>query len=128
MRAVIAGAVFALALAACGQTGPRPPVVDLDSGSHAITTGPFQVPGTWDVKYSWDCSKQHSEGLKSLDRLELDVYNSDDDSTAFETPVINGTGSSGGSTVHYQRGGWYYINIACPCDWRLQVIDKRPLT
>jgi hypothetical protein len=112
----------AWALSACGPT-QQINFVDMDSGQNRSTSAPFNPTGTWDMTYSWDCKRQHSEGIKDLDRLSLTVYNSDDDSTAFETPEVSVKGSSGKSTVHYKRSGWYYITIDSPCDWRLQAVD-----
>jgi hypothetical protein len=122
IRRLLASLLLAWCVCACGaQQQIR--YVDMDSASHRTGTGNFHPVGSWDMKYSWDCARQHSENLKDLDRLNLTVYNADDDSTAFEHPELHVTGTKGGATLHYQRAGWYYATIESPCDWKLQVID-----
>jgi hypothetical protein len=123
-RHALVAVLILAALAGCKRAPDRAiRFVDLDSGSHATKTGTFHPTGSWKMTYSWDCKRQHSEGLDQLDRFALEVFNADDDSTSFETPEINATGPTGKSTVPYTRSGWYYVTVNSPCDWRLIAED-----
>lgn len=124
LGAGVAAATLVLLLAGCGSAAENQiRYVDMDSQSHATKTAVFNPAGSWAMTYSYDCKWQHSEGLKDLDRLNLDVFNSDDDSYAAEHPQVRATGSTGKQTLSYQRSGWYYVTIDSPCDWRLLVVD-----
>lgn len=122
IRRLVAFVLAAWCVTACG-TQQEIRYVDMDSASHRGGSGNFNPLGSWDMKYTWNCARQHSENLRDLDRLDLTVYNADDDSTAFEHPEVHVTGAKGGATLHYQRSGWYYITIDSPCDWKLLVVD-----
>jgi hypothetical protein len=98
-------------------------LVNLDSTQSNNMSGNFTVPGTWDLKYSWDCSKQASQGATDIDRFSMSIYNSDDDSTAFEHPDTTRKGRSGGETLHFKHSGQYYFTIDSPCDWQAKVVD-----
>lgn len=124
MKRLIILALLATTVAGCkSRLLTTTQILDIDSGSKRAQTAPFNVLGTWDMTYSFDCQRQHTEGLKDLDRFDLTVYNSDDDSTSFESPEQHDRAAKGGQTVHYTRGGWYYIKVDSPCDWRLEVVQ-----
>lgn len=123
MRRALTVVAAVSVLAGCG--GPRRQIrfVDLDSGSGRTQSGTFHPTGSWKMTYSWDCARQRSQGIKELDRLNLEIFNADDGSSSFETPEVHETGPKGEGSVDYRRSGWYYISIESPCDWRLVVLD-----
>jgi len=114
----------ALLVTACNATVlSNAEVLSVDSTQNLNPTGEFTVVGKWDLTYSWDCSSQLSEGVAGADRFAFSVYNADDDSLAADQPTVTATGRKGGTTVHHQRGGTYYIKLTTVCDWRLAVDD-----
>jgi hypothetical protein len=98
-------------------------ILDADS-SQGGPPGNFALPGRWDLKYSWDCSRQNSRMMSGSNQFGFVVYNTDDQSTAFQHPDFNGKGPTGVGTLHYDRGGEFQITIDSMCDWRVQVIDR----
>ena len=98
-------------------------VVSIDSTQGVDPTGNFTVPGRWDLSYNWDCSRELSQGVAGADRFDMTVYNADDASLAAEHPQVTVLKRKGGSTMHFQRGGTYYVQVDSACDWRLSVED-----
>ncbi len=121
---VLATLPLLLGLGGCsGQLLKTAQVMDLDSSLHINPTGSFTVAAAWDLKYTYDCSSQHSQGLLKANKATVIVYNSDDDSLNAEHPRVTAQGLSGGATVHFKRGGTFYAEVDTVCSWRVVVID-----
>ena len=116
--------VAALALAGCSnQLLKNTQVLDVDSSLHVDPTGSFTVAAAWDLKYTFDCSSQLSQRLIPAGQVTLTVFDSDDQSFNAEHPNLTASGRSGGSTVHFSRGGTFYVQVTSPCSWRVVVTD-----
>lgn len=99
-------------------------LVDTDSTSGTTrSVAPFTVNGPWQIKYSFDCSKQNSEGVLNANQFTLDVFNGDDNSTAFEHPQTTYVSVQRKGTLGFKTPGDYYLHVDTLCDWTLQVID-----
>jgi hypothetical protein len=121
---LLAAGLMAVSVGGCNtQLLSKSDILDLDSNLHVDPSGNFTVPGTWELKYSYDCSKQKSEGLADLNRYDMIIYNSDDQSTNFEHPEIHLTGSRHDEVLKFSRGGTFKIFIDTRCDWHFSVID-----
>ena len=122
-------AAAALALMACGSGHVASSIVlDGDSsggssGQTSYTSSAFTVRSGWSLKYSWDCSRQASEGRSGLDRYSMDLTNADDQSFATEHPETTGQGRKGGGRFTFKRGGVYVLTVNTVCDWRVQARD-----
>lgn len=113
-----------VALSGCsGQLLKTSQIMDIDSSLRIDPTGSFTVAASWDLKYTYDCSSQKSQGLASANQVTITVYNSDDDSLNAEHPTIVAHGRSGGATLHFKRGGTFYAQIDTVCSWRVVVVD-----
>ena len=119
-----AAVLMAFAVGGCNaQLLTQSNILDLDSNQMVDPTGNFTLAGSWELKFNYDCSKQHSEGMAGLDRVDLIVYNSDDNSTNFEHPEVHLTGRKQNEVLKFKRGGTFHVYIDTQCDWRLSVID-----
>lgn len=83
----------------------------------------FTVPGRWELHYSYDCSKQHSEGLAALNGFGLSVFNADDKSLDGEHPLLVLTGNKHSGVLKFQRGGTFFLDVLTRCDWRVSAVD-----
>jgi hypothetical protein len=123
MRRILLVAATVL-LAGCSlKFGQSNVLLDVDAASRMNPTDKFTVTGTWDLKYSWDCSKQISQGVGDTSHFGMIIFNADDDTTAFENPETDRTGRSGHDTYHFKQPGAYYVKVNSSCDWRVQVTD-----
>jgi hypothetical protein len=99
-------------------------LVDTDSTSGtARSLAPFAVSGLWQIKYTFDCTKANSEGLLNVNQFSVDVFNGDDNSTAFEHPQTTFVSVKRRGTLDFTTPGNYYLHIDTQCDWTVQVID-----
>jgi hypothetical protein len=109
-------------------------VLDEDSSLSGSTTGfttaSFSVASTWDLTYTYDCRRQLTEKLVGANGFEVIVYNADDripntdlSSGNSEHPDTVVVGKKGSSTIHFKRGGTFYLKVASLCDWRVSVVD-----
>jgi len=122
-------ATVAVGLSACANpftaaTLANQIILDADSSASQARTATFTAPGRWDLKYSWDCSTQRSQGQQQATGMGIIVYNADDDSTAVENPEVHQAGKGGQATLHFKLGGPYYLVVTSECTWRIQVLDK----
>ena len=119
-------ALAAVLLTACStQLLSSSQVLDIDSAQGIDPTGNFTVTGAWDLAYTYDCSRQRSEGLGGADGFSFTVFNSDDHSLASEHPELKVKGRNGRGTLHFKRGGIYYVRIDSICDWTLNARELR---
>jgi hypothetical protein len=84
---------------------------------------PFTVRGAWQIKYTFDCTKQNSEGVLNADQFTIDVFDGDDNSTAFEHPQTTFVSVKRKGTLSFRTPGNYYLQVDTQCDWTLQVVD-----
>ena len=124
LLSLLCAAAAAVSLAGCNTTLlSKSDILDIDSTLQVDPTGNFTVPGTWELHYSYDCSKQRSEGLADLNRFDMIVYDSDDASTNFEHPELHLQGAKHSGVLNFKRGGTFYVFIDSRCDWKLSVVD-----
>ena len=118
--------VVAFSLSACSsRAGAATYLLDVDSSAQQSGTfGYFTTGRAWDLKFSWDCSRQLSERMSDVNRFAITTLFADDGSASAEHPPLSLHGRKGGSTLHFHRQGIYSVLINSPCDWRAQVIDK----
>lgn len=113
-----------LCLAGCNtQALSAAEVLSVDSSQGVDPTGNFTVLGHWGLAYAFDCSREQSEGVAGADRFAMSVYNADDQSLASEHPQVSAISRKGGTTMHFARGGTYFVQVDSACDWRLSVED-----
>ena len=118
------GVVAALAVSGCSNAALKnTQVLDVDSGAHLDPTGSFTVAAAWNLTYTFDCSSEISQRLAGADTVSLTVFDSDDQSYNFEHPMVSASGRSGGSTLHFSRGGTFFIDVTSSCSWRVVVVD-----
>ena len=99
-------------------------LVDKDSTTGTTQSlAPFTVSGPWQIKYTFDCTKQNSEELLNVNQFTVDVFNGDDNSTAFEHPQTTLVSVKRQGTLNFKTPGNYYLHIDTQCDWTLQAID-----
>lgn len=129
--AVVTSLVASLVLAACGNAPEKGEDLFVVSGTINPATGTansdtarFAPPGAWDLAYSWDCAHADSEGLPGIQGIDAVIYNSDDQSTAFEHPEVINKAPRGKGVLHYQRGGDYYVHLETRCDWTIDVVTR----
>jgi hypothetical protein len=129
LRAALSAAATCAAagtlLCGCGLSQSQTALlVDTDSTTGAARSlAPFTVPGAWQIKYTFDCTKQNSEELLDVNQFTIDVFNGDDNSTAFEHPQTTFVSVKRQGTLDFKTPGNYYLHTDTPCDWTLQVID-----
>lgn len=117
-------AILLLTLSGCSsQLLKNTQVLDVDSSLHVDPTGSFTVAAAWNLKYTYDCSSQVSQRVANAGHLTLAVFDSDDQSYNFEHPTVSASGRSGGSTLHFVRGGTFYVSVTSVCSWRVVVVD-----
>jgi hypothetical protein len=114
------------ALTACnGGVTTQTDLLTLESGAGVSGTGKFHVTGSWDIKLTYDCSRQLAEKVSgAADGVSLTVYNADDQSEAFEHPESQWKGARGSQVLHFKRIGPYSVTVDSKCDWRLAVVDN----
>jgi hypothetical protein len=99
-------------------------LVDTDStNGTARSLAPFTVSGHWQIKYTFDCTKQNSEEVLNVNQFTVDVFNGDDNSTAFEHPQTTFVSVKRQGTLNFTTPGNYYLHVDTQCDWTVQVID-----
>ncbi len=99
-------------------------LVDKDSTTGTTQSlAPFTVLGPWQIRYTFDCTKQNSEEVLNVNQFTVDVFNGDDNSTAFEHPQTTFVSVKRQGTLHFTTPGNYYVHIDTECDWTLQVMD-----
>lgn len=99
-------------------------LVDKDSTSGTTqSTSPFTVTGPWQIKYTFDCTKENAEGVVDANQFTIDVFNGDDNSTAFEHPQTTFISVKRRGTLDFTTPGDYYLHVDTQCDWTLQVVD-----
>ena len=125
MRRLLLVPLLALTgLAGCsGQLLKQSQIMDIDNNLHINPTGSFSVDRSWDLKYSYDCSAQKSQGLTGADRVTVIVFNSDDDTYNAEHGRVTVRGTRGAETLHFKRGGTFYVQMDTVCSWRVVVLD-----
>jgi hypothetical protein len=120
----IAAVLITAVLSGCsGQGLKNTQILDVDSTLKVDPTGSFTVAGAWDLKYTFDCSNQQSQRLLNANQVALTVFNSDDDSLNSEHATAGAKGRSGGTTLHFTRGGTFYVLVETVCSWRVVVLD-----
>ena len=123
LAATCAGAGLLLCGCSLGQVQSA---VLVDTDSTAATSrslDPFTVSGPWQIKYTFDCTKENSEGLLDVNQFTIDVFNGDDNSTAFEHPQTTVIAVKRRGTLNFMTPGDYYLHVDTQCDWTLQVVD-----
>jgi hypothetical protein len=115
----------ALALAGCNTgVATHTDLVDVESGAGVAGSGTFKAPGTWDLKLSYDCTRQLAENVPGAAAgIGLTVYNADDQSEAFEHPQSQWKATHGNQLLHFKRSGPYSVAVDSKCDWHLVVVD-----
>jgi hypothetical protein len=99
-------------------------LVDTDSTTGSTQSlAPFTVSGHWQIKYTFDCTKQNSEEVLNVNQFTVDVFNGDDNSTAFEHPQTTFVSVKRRGTLDFTTPGNYYLHIDTQCDWTVQVVD-----
>jgi hypothetical protein len=113
------------ALAGCNSgVATQTDLVDTESGAGVAGSGTFKATGSWDLKLSYDCTRQLAEKVPgAASGIQLTVYNGDDQSEAFEHPESHWKGAHGNQVLHFKRSGPYSVAVDSKCDWRLVVID-----
>jgi len=94
------------------------------STANAGQTGRFKPAGAWDLEYSFNCSRERSEGVPGAKGLALTVHNSDDDSLAFENPQANSGAFQGKGVLHFKESGDYYVGMQTRCDWDVSIVNR----
>jgi len=125
LRAAATVAVAGTVLSGCNFGGAQSAIL-VDSDSTTGTTrslAPFAVSGPWRIKYTFDCTKEISEGVLNVNQFTIDVFNGDDNSTAFEHPQTTLVSVKRQGTLNFTTPGNYYLHVDTQCDWTLQVID-----
>ena len=114
-----------LALAGCNSgVATQTDLVDVESGAGVAGSGMFKAAGTWDLKLSYDCTRQLSENVPGANAgVSLTVYNGDDQSEAFEHPESQWKSPKGNQVLHFKRSGPYSVAVDSKCDWHLVVVD-----
>jgi hypothetical protein len=126
MRAALLpmAALMTAVLSGCsGQLLKNTQILDVDSSIHVNPTGSFTAGAAWDLKYTFDCSNQQSQRILNAGQVTLTVFDSDDDSLNFEHPTATAKGRNGGATLHFTRGGTFYVLVETVCSWRVVVLD-----
>lgn len=121
---VLAAVTSSVVLAACGSGPQRGQDLYVVSSSGNGNTARFAPVGAWDLSYSWDCAKAISEGIPGVQGIDAVIYNSDDQSTAFEHPEVTGKAVRGKGVLHYKRGGDYFVGLQTRCDWTIDVVVR----
>jgi hypothetical protein len=123
--AIAALLVLCTGLVGCSSSAKTGDVLAVFSNAAASgKTGRFDPAGAWDLEYTWDCHRARSEGLPGAQGLDLVVYNSDDDTTAFEHPEARSNASGGKGVLHFQRPGDYYVGMQTRCDWDVSIVNR----
>ena len=120
----LAAVASCVVLAACGNAPQSGEDLYVLGGSGNANSARFAPAGAWDLAYSWDCARATSEGLTGIQGIAAVIYNSDDQSTAFEHPKVSNKAPRGRGVLHYQRGGDYYVNLQTRCDWTIDVVTR----
>jgi hypothetical protein len=92
---------------------PVPKTVLEASGTGPKRTEKFTANGAWIVEWSFECPRgpQQIYGLVYDDTGHLSA----------DAPGFRGTGTKGGSTEKYLKGGTYSILVNTQCSWRIVV-------
>ena len=125
LRFALAALSTGVLLSSCSLGGSRSTILlDRDSTSGASqTTSAFAVSGPWQIRYTFDCTKQNSEGVLNSDQFTVDVFNGDDNSTAYEHPQTTVVSVKRKGVLAFSTPGNYYLHVDTACDWTLQVVD-----
>jgi len=113
----------ALLLAACGDSRLDATLIDYENQGDGQVPY-FEPPAGWSLAYTWDCSTERSQNPTVSAQFAFVVFNADDTSLASEHPTLQREGLKGSGTLHYARGGAYYIRVTSPCDWRIKTIKE----
>ena len=124
LRIALSAAACGVTLAGCGSAPPPGEDLYVLGGSGNANTARFAPAGAWDLDYSWDCAKATSEGISGIQGIDAVIYNSDDQSTAFEHPEVSNKAPRGKGVLHYRRGGDYFVNLQTRCDWTIDVVTR----
>lgn len=100
-------------------------LVDVQGADGVAGTGKFDTLGAWDLKLTYDCSRQLDEKVPGASTgVSLTVYNADDQSEAFEHPESQWKGAEGTQRLHFTRPGPYSVAVDSKCDWHVTVVDS----
>ena len=111
-----------MALAACTAQDTASQVL-LD----APATGPgqlpvFAAPGAWQIRYSWDCSAQRSQGNPAAGHFGFTVINEDDGSQAGLGGQVSKSGEKGHGLYGYRLPGQYHLVVDTVCKYEVKVL------
>ncbi|HXA29486.1 MAG TPA: hypothetical protein VN193_12175 [Candidatus Angelobacter sp.] len=125
LRTAVGGVAAGTLLCGCSLGQAQSAIlVDTDSTTGtAQSLAPFRVSGPWQVRYTFDCTKQNSEEVLNVNQFTLDVFNGDDNSTAFEHPQTTFVAVKRQGTLNFSTPGNYYLHVDTQCDWTLQAVD-----
>src|SRR5713101_798130 len=116
-------AVGILAAPAEAKTKKPPVVVFTQNGSGTAQTAVFKVPSSWNLAWTYDCSKS----LGSTGNFIVSIYDfyGQKSQLDFDNQGVNQLGASGAGTEHYYSGGnKKYLKIVSECDWGVTVTKK----
>ena len=99
-------------------TTPAPPRVLLNqSGTGIQTLAPFQVSGSWTLKYTFDCASFGSAGNFAVD------VNTDKGGLVFADTGPNLLAMNGNSSTYMPQGGNLSLSINSECNWTVQAVQ-----
>lgn len=98
-----------------GVSTPDAHPVLTDSGGGSKRTDSFQVRGSWQVKYTYDCSSTGSPG-----NFALSLRDSRHPGTLVDL-MANALGANGADVVRENRAGTYFLAVDSQCDWSLEI-------
>jgi hypothetical protein len=120
-------AVAAASTGCSAGTTTQTNIVDMEGQGAAAATGKYNSTGPWDLKLTYDCTRQLGEKVPgATSGVSLTVYNADDQSEAFEHPESQWKGTRGNQVLHFKRSGPYSVAVDSKCDWHLVVVGTDP--
>jgi hypothetical protein len=120
-RRLVAAGLAAVSLALCGCGSSTGALLLTSNGSGPHKTDTFDPQGPWQVDYKWDCTSAALRVRALQPGFAWDAYNADDATFTADTPHKQAKGMKGSGTAKYAMSGAYYLDIASPCDWVVQV-------
>jgi hypothetical protein len=94
------------------------------TGAGTATTGSFKVPSTWDMVWSYDCSRTFG----GQGNFIVEIYDDygQKSTVDFDNQGINQLGAKGTGIEHYHSGGnKKFLKVVSECPWSLLVTKKK---
>ena len=90
----------------------------LDHSGTGNASATFVATSSWDLRWSYDCSRNGGTGI-----FVVDVYGADR-TPDFKHPGVSEQGDRDSAVYRVPESGRFYLDVTTTCSWTLKVTES----